>query len=216
MSHPVMFVCAANVCRSPLMAYAFEAAGATGSPGDAPEVRSRGVSVTASHRMCATAAHVLAAHAPGSDRASGHASVLLVEDDLEEPGLVIAAARDIRASIARISPAARAKTFTLKEAIALGAEPVSAEERARLVDAEGSSFADVTVAYAAVLHHRRGRISIEPAPRSRLPWVTPTDPFDVPDVHHSSARVHARTLDELASLTRVLRGQFDRFAAQQG
>lgn len=211
MSHQLLFVCAANVCRSPLMELTFESLVARDADPSPWQVSSRGVSVVHAHRMCAVAAG-LTEGAGGHGSVADHVSTQLTDADVKTQDLVIAASREERAAIARMVPASRTYTFTLKEAVALGALASDAQERERVAanTADGLTLS----AYAELLHQRRGRISVVPRPRGGLAsalWGSGDDPQDIPDVHHGGARRHEKTLREVRELVGTLREQTSRF-----
>ncbi|PZU45680.1 MAG: hypothetical protein DI566_09485 [Microbacterium sp.] len=216
MSHHLLFVCAANVCRSPLMELAFASLVAGAGEDDAWTLSSRGVSVVQAHRMCAIAAGLTegtAAHASVAD----HVSTQLTDVDVKAGDLVIAASRDERAAIARMVPASRTYTFTLKEAVSLGALAFDPQERERVAanTADGLTLS----AYAELLHQRRGRVAVAPRGRAnapRLPWASSDDPQDIPDVHHGSVRRHQKTLRSVRDLVGTLHEQTTRFLLAGG
>lgn len=209
MSNRVLFVCAANVCRSPFMAATFlqEDSRGAGTDGGAGLIAvSRGISVVREHQMCRLAASLLDADTPGSASAAAHVSTQIAQADLEEADLVIVASREERGLIARMRPDARGRTFTLKEGVALGEPPLDSAERRRF-DADDDLHLETLAAFAAFLDQRRGRIQLAPAPRARFPWSSHDDPRDVPDVHHDSTRRHTRVLKESRELVRALHRQ---------
>jgi protein-tyrosine phosphatase len=114
--------------------------------------------------------------------AEGHVSVLLDVPQIDAAALVITASLSERAEVARLSPRARAKTFTLREALLLG----------ELNSAPVTSLA----AYVSLLDAGRGMLSL-PQPR-RLPWRRAArGPLDVADVHGAAPRMHRRGLELL-------------------
>ena len=190
MTESILFVCAQNVCRSPLMAAAFrEALRAEGELGLAPpdwQVESVGTTATEGRRACRVAAEFEPAVA-------AHHSVRLEADDLEVADLVIAASLEERSVIARLRPQARARTFTLREALLLGEDRVVA-----------STISE----YAASLHSRRGTLEL-PRPSSLL-WRRAADPLDVTDVHGMGSRAHRKGLEKAAADARLLASRLRR------
>jgi protein-tyrosine phosphatase len=208
MSRHLLFVCAANVCRSPLMALTFtEALAHDPDPGEWTVI-SRGISVVRTHPMCRLAASMIEVGADGAPLAASHVSSQIAESELEHQDLIITASREERARLARMLPSARTRTFTLKEAVALGRPPLDASERERALRAGGGASLST---YADLLHQRRGRVPLPAPPRLRLPWTASDDPLDVPDVHHDHSRRHARTLKETRGVVQSLHGQIDDF-----
>ncbi|MFB4354661.1 hypothetical protein RAC69_16010 [Microbacterium sp. LS_15] len=190
MTESVLFVCAQNVCRSPLMAAAFqEALRAESELGLGPsewEVESVGTVASDGHRACRIAAELEPA-------AAAHRSVRLEADDLDVADIVIVASLEERAVVARLRPQARSRTFTLREALLLGEQRV-----------EAASIAG----YAAALDSRRGTLDLPR--RSSLPWRRASDPLDVVDVHQLSPRAHRRGLERAASDARLLASRLRR------
>lgn len=190
MSESVLFVCAQNVCRSPLMAAAFqEALRAEGELGLGPsewEVESVGTVASEGHRACRIASGLEPA-------AATHHSVRLEADDLDVADIVIVASLDERSIVARMRPQARSRTFTLREAILLGEQPIDA----------GS-----ITEYAAALHSRRGTLDL-PKPSS-LPWRRGPEPLDVVDVHQMGPRAHRKGLERAAIDARLLASRLRR------
>ncbi|KJL29531.1 hypothetical protein [Microbacterium oxydans] len=179
MTGRVLFVCAQNICRSPLMAAAFE--DELGADASRWVVGSAGTEASPGRRACRYSVEVVVT-------ALGHLSTPLTMADLDAADLVIAASLAERSLIVRKSPSARSRTFTLREALLLGEQQVSA-----------ASLAE----YADVLDSRRGTLDL-PTQRS-LPWRRETGhPLDVVDVHHLGIRTHRRGLQKAAADTRTL------------
>lgn len=207
MSNRVLFVCAANVCRSPFMAATFTEAAVRRGDGIEWDVVSRGISVVREHPMCRLAVSLLDPGTQDASSAASHVSTQIAQAELDEHDLIIAASREERARLARMQPSTRRRTFTLKEAVALGAPPLDAGERSR-----GLAEASPTLAgYAEFLDQRRGRIRVPQQTGLRLPWSAHDDPRDVPDVHHDSTRRHTRILKESRELVRDLHSQVSHY-----
>lgn len=177
----VLFVCAQNVCRSPLMAAAFAGAVADGlAETDDRDwaVRSGGTHAHEGRTPCP----FVVALAPAAAR---HRSMAIDREDIMLADLVIAVSREERSWIAQQVPESRQTTFTLREALLLddrmGARP--------LLESVGE--------YVAALNAHRGTIEILP-PVSR-PWRRrPRHPLDVPDVHGAGRHAHRRALTDVA------------------
>lgn len=118
----MLVVCTANICRSPaaarLLADLF---------GPGVRVHSAGVRAVGGAPACAQATDWLlrkeGTFPRGRHRAarSEHASRLLVADDVRAASLVLTAAREHRAAVARLVPAAQVSTFTLAQAARIAA-----------------------------------------------------------------------------------------------
>ncbi|WP_417554601.1 hypothetical protein [Microbacterium sp.] len=167
----VLFLCAQNICRSPLMAAAFVGA----MSGDLTVV-SAGVRAHEGGPVCELAAQIVPALA-------GHRSAVLSPGDIDAADIVITASLAERASVARLRPHARTKTFTLREALLLAESDIAAV----------TSLAE----YAASLDGERGTLDL--VGPSRLPWRRASaSPLDVADVHGSGTRVHRGGLERAA------------------
>lgn len=210
--HAVIFVCAANVCRSPLMAYSFEEAARSTASGSW-NVSSGGMNAKAPLEICDVAEGILLEHGVDAEVLSSHRALRVMADHLDRQDLIITASKDERAAIAMIRPGLRSRTFTLNEAVALGAASPTASELQASATAMGSD-AGLLAQYAGVLHLRRGTILVAPplAPsrRRRLRRVEP-DPQDIPDVHHLRRRPHTATLSDAWQSTQRLHDQVQEF-----
>lgn len=190
MQYSVIFVCRANVCRSPLMAAVF--AREVASRG-LWEVSSAGTHATSPLGMCRAAIRV----AGGDDELGGRVAVQLTPERIHEADLVITASVGERGSVALLDPFARAKTFTLLEAVDLAETDMSSAEYAR--------HAGNTV--AALLHSRRGRVK-PGATRRRGAGI------DIADGHTAGPMRHFLTLRTTSGAARDLAGRVGSLVGQ--
>lgn len=197
-----MFVCTANVCRSPLMAYTFMQAVDASGFADDWTVTSAGADVGGQSELCEVGAALISDEVAGGEFATSHVATALSASDLESSDLIITASRTERAVIARLLPELRSRTFTLKEALALGADPITSDELETAAQSDEKRSA--LGVYAAALNDRRGRITWPTRSGLRMPWLRKADPRDIPDVHHDGARVHAATLRSLRAAVKEL------------
>lgn len=214
MTDSLLVLCAANVCRSPLMEFVLTQTGAGADAEPHWTTKSRGTETTRSTHLCATVTDLIGDSGYGRGFAELHRPTALDPDLLDEQELVITASKDERSVVARLRPQLRSRTFTVKEAVRLGRSPITETEIRR-----AASFAPDSAGlalYAAVLHERRGMVNLGSARRPVLPWVAAVDPIDVPDVHDASRRVHLRALKEGESAARELRTQLSRFLRGPG
>ena len=116
----IMFVCNACICRSPLMAFTFAQAVRDSPLGVEWNLQSRGVDAQRDASVCDFVARLIVADPDGIGFAEAHRSSPVVAAELSDFDLVITASRDERSDIAKLSPRMRTRTFTLREAIALG------------------------------------------------------------------------------------------------
>jgi len=191
-THRLLFVCAANVCRSPSMAFFF--ANALGEGRDDWSIESRGVRGTRPRRMCDSATAFIADRPAGVEFAHEHRAAPLTAEDVLAADLIIAASREERGGVARLAPDARDRTFTLREALALSEVGAVRGSSAPQATGEPSpTLAD----FARLLDARRGRLA-EPATARRLRGpLRLADPQDFPDFHSESRRRHRAMLGEL-------------------
>lgn len=185
----ILIVCAENICRSPLAEHLIRAR-LRDLPGfESVMVASGGTRAGAGNRICG---RVLASGA-GESWASGltaHRSRPITVTDLDESALVITASRSERASIAQLSPSARSRTFTLREAVRLASLTDIGDAHAE------SESGEPLVRFAEIVNARRGLMPAA-APVKRPFRRTMTDPFDVPDGHLIGGRSHVRTISEM-------------------
>ncbi|TQL82411.1 protein-tyrosine-phosphatase [Microbacterium saperdae] len=188
-THRLIFVCEANVCRSPLMEGALRAS----SHADGWEISSAGTRVgTGALEMCTVSASLVAA-AGGTEAAAltkTHRPAGIDAEDLRAADLILTASRAERSAVAALVPEVRSRTFTLREAAYLGKEPVQPHEFERMAEFASSAVeARGLQLYAEVLHARRGFIAL-PLARRSLWGKRRRNPYDIPDAHHGSARAH--------------------------
>lgn len=183
-THRVLFVCEANICRSTLMEAVFQAS----MPTDRWRADSAGTAARVGDRaMCGISAEIA-----GRDPRS-RVSVQLTRGDIERSHLVVAASRTVRAEVAALAPGMRWKIFTLRELNFLAARIPAGEERSTVAD--GSRHVDDLERYAILLHRRRG---LEPSPTPRwwrLGGKGRSHYFDIDDVHGRKHSVHRSALE---------------------
>ncbi|WP_017792545.1 arsenate reductase/protein-tyrosine-phosphatase family protein [Leucobacter salsicius] len=180
----VLFVCSANVCRSPLMQYSFLEAVPEATDWD---VASAGVAAREGAPPCSLSLSLLQeedVHA----QAATHRATQLDRDQLQAD-LVIVASRAERATIAQHSPDVRWRVFTLAEAVYLG--------RSAGQHYPGEREQPGTVAqYAQMLDSQRGMLVL-PRPRNQRRYLSGLEqphPLDISDGHQLRRRAHTRTL----------------------
>ncbi|MBV9831356.1 MAG: hypothetical protein JOZ82_07145, partial [Marmoricola sp.] len=146
----VLVVCRANVCRSPaaqfLLGRALEQIGLDWS------VSSAGT--TTLHTlpgMCASAAAGLAKTGGATEHAEQHTPRQVTSALVESAGIVLTASQEERSAVARLSPTARTKTFTLVEAATLAEHAGHVHPRPEVTDPPS---------LARLLHEQRGRTAM--------------------------------------------------------
>jgi protein-tyrosine phosphatase len=204
MTGSVLFVCAANVCRSPLMRFTFLASTAR----DDWSAASAGISARPGAAMCDLARSMVRDPAAAA-LAAAHRSAS-VDEAFAAPGpapdLVIVASRAERAALATRDPDLRARLFTLSEAVLLGR--IVAAQRA-----DGSASDTSPGAYARRLDAQRGMLVFPRPPRRRpLGGASAGHPLDIPDDHHRRRGPHTATLKRVRAETEELAAQVQAFA----
>lgn len=124
----ILMVCTANICRSPAAAQLLQ----RGIAPSFPEalVASAGTEALPGHPACDAATHLVQEHLAGSNdglvsQATGsHRSRRVALIDLRAADLILALDRSHRSALARLDPAGRTRTLTLRQA-AVGAEHVT-------------------------------------------------------------------------------------------
>jgi len=213
LAHRVTFVCEANICRSPLMAYTFEA-GEDPLPG-AWAVTSRGVNVVEERRgMCGLSASLIKDEWGGPEFVQAQQATPMTAVHLDAQDMILVAGRAERAEVARISPGTRSRTFTLREAIALGDESVTSAEFDVQAE-EGDGGRSLFNRYVEILNRRRSYITLPRAGAPRLWRRSVPDPLDILDAHHLGRKEHLEMLQSLREDARALRSQLSRFLAPE-
>ena len=214
MTDALLVLCAANVCRSPLMEYVLTEPSSSTAAYPSWSTTSRGTESTRSRHLCAVVTEMVGKTEYGQSFAEEHQPTLLDPDSLASHDMIVTASKQERATVARLHPELRSRTFTLKEAVRLGRAQLTDVDlrRAVAVAPEASGLA----LYAAALHERRGMVKFDAARTSRLPWIKPVDPLDIPDLHDGKRRAHQRALDDTEAAARELRTQILRFLRGPG
>lgn len=185
--HRVLFVCGANVCRSPFMAYLFtQWMHGTGAQ-DEWAVVSRGVAFTGEMPLCGRVCQAIAPRPGGEEFVFEHTSRALTAELVSEADIVLTASTVERGAVARICPVARPWTFTLLEAGMLGDSLASAEQ-----PRDTAAGTRPLRGYAHALHARRGLVGPK---RVGLGTLFPSrTTLDINDGHVRGGREHRRTL----------------------
>lgn len=155
-------------------------------------------------------ARIWAAAPEGADFARAHLARQLDSVLVADSALILTASKAERAAVARLEPSARARTFTLREAVALAEADVSVPPPL----SDGS----VLDRFAATMHARRGLTppAARAARSSFSRWFrgpASGDPVDVVDGHVLGDRQHDVALDEVGDATERLLAAFARFVA---
>jgi len=202
----VLAVCRANVCRSPLADFRLqgELPGAFGL--ESLSVASAGTETVDGAKICAEVYRRLMP-AGGAAYAAQHLASQLDERAIAKAQLILTMTAAARGTVGAITPSARAKTFTVVEAVGLlELEPSVAE-----LDAVSSSE-DRVAAVAGVLNNRRG---LMPAggPKASRSTRRATARLDILDAHTDRGARHGDVLQAVDEYTAALVGHIARLVA---
>ncbi|QDE33764.1 hypothetical protein FIV50_02495 [Microbacterium foliorum] len=200
----ILFVCKANICRSPVMAFAFASSAAKNVD---VAVSSAGTATSSGLGICEIGAAVIAAEPEGIAYAERHHSTALDAGQLARHDLIVVASREERAATARLLPSSRGGLFTLREAVELGRKPFDAAEL-KLV--QGTLRAESLAAYAFLLDARRGTLDLQPRRGLFTRAASPMAQLDIPDFHHGRRRAHVQGVKGVLAETSALATQVSR------
>lgn len=205
----LLIVCAMNRCRSPVVARALAEVAAQDRT-QQWHVDSAGTDAVEGQPLCRAAEEVMRGREQ-SPAECDHTARRLSLQDLATADLVLVASTRERSAVARLSPAARAKCFTLKEAVLLAGAPVSSTE---VQDCARHSWGHLS-AIAHLLNSRRGTL-----PKSGVRRKSDSR-LDLPETH--GQRRHRRDLrraagvaDTMAAVLADLGTQFTDLHARHG
>lgn len=199
----VLVVCTANICRSPASATLLRREFAAAGLSDVVEVESAGVSAVEGAPACdlssALVGEFVSRHYAGQEPiepdVDAHRSRLVTTAMTQEADLILALDRSHRAALARIDPAARARTFTLRQAAGLS-QVVAGYSEAGHVPPGAPPLPDPREDrlrwWVGELDAARGLTAVGASDEpSGLQW----HPEDVPDPHVVGYQVHAPAIE---------------------
>lgn len=192
MAGRLLVVCSQNVCRSPYVALSLArrrgpVGGDTAAGGLI--IASRGATANPGEPMCEVAAEHFT-----PEEAGAHQSRVLTASDLQRSDLVLTMSVAERAAAALLYPPARARTFTVREALHLAHSaplPAVADDKETLQQV------------ASALNERRGLQTVPDGsgPRGWRGWrPRGSDPQEVRDRHREGMRSHRKLFSELDEL----------------
>ncbi|WP_134741400.1 hypothetical protein [Nocardioides sp. 503] len=187
MTFTVLAVCAANVCRSPLMAVGLERSFLARGFGGDVVVRSAGVTATQDAAVCSEVERLTRARGLPWLALGEHRSTPLTDRLIDRADLILTADRRLRSEIVkRARPGATGRTFTLREAAAL-ADATSFRIQGHTVDEQLRSL-------TAQMNQSRGFTDLPGVERvvtRALPWRRlEVHTHDVPDAHDEPRAPH--------------------------
>ncbi|WP_354293213.1 hypothetical protein [Plantibacter flavus] len=203
----LLVVCAANVCRSPLAAFQLQRRLSGLAEFDQVVVESAGVTARTGSEICERVRR-LERGTGFAAFADAHRSRPITEAIIDHASLILTASTAERSAIATLAPAARSRTFTLREAAALAVVPGFADE-------DGIELEGVLDRFAAVIHGRRGFVAPSRRPKGLRRFgrtAAPTDPFDIADGHLSGSAAHDRTIAQVGEVAGLLADALPRTA----
>lgn len=188
------FICEANVCRSRVMQLTF----ASRVDADEWTVESFGTRPTYTG-ICEVASAVVG-------RTTNHQAQSIKDLDIDAQDLIITASRKEQAVLSTTAPHVRWRIFTLREAVALAAQGISAAERNEepvLAVSGGLRH------FASILQLRRGFI----APAGSGIKGGAEDAWDIRDAHGRREARHRKALREVMEETVTLHEKIMAFLA---
>jgi protein-tyrosine-phosphatase len=196
----VLFVCSANICRSPLAeAVARQRVGA----GTSVRFASAGVRAKAGSERCPASVRWLNSK---RRKIPVHYSQPVTVDGARDADLIVALDRAVMGQLLTRLPELRPRLFTLREAVALAAavrQPVGNAQHVGSL--HGGSDEDTLDFMVGEMDASRGLVPVLGRPGRRLSWRADPPPFDIPDVHRaSSSWSHGQVLPMVATETRTL------------
>lgn len=200
----ILLVCTANICRSPAAAELLSRRLAPYVDRGVIEITSAGVTALPGSPGCATSGALVAELGPpSSSRRDGeHTSRAVTAALVDGADVIFALDRSHRAALAQLSPAARARTFTLRQAAGLSAD-VSGYLTGGSVPPGADPMPDDTGArlhwWVTELDAARGRGAIPPTDPPPE-W----DPADVPDPHVVGDELHRPAVSFIAAATETV------------
>ena len=203
----LIFLCGANVCRSPAMEFLTTRPMRELDVGQSWRFMSAGTSAVEAQRMCSSSAAALRGLPGGEAFVEAKRSHRLTPELVARAGLIVVATREERSAVARLAPEARSRTFTMVEA-ALLAESAAAR------DMGPTGGGPVTLGQlAALLHDNRGVLVAEHPSwvNARLRGRSYRPPtLDIGDVHTGGARTHRPVLRDVRWASQHLTGALHR------
>jgi protein-tyrosine phosphatase len=194
----VLFVCAANICRSPFMEFLTATALRSSDVGREWRFVSAGTTARDGSEICTRGAAALRRTPGGPDFAETHRSRALTPEIVEEAALILVASAQERSAVARISLDARARTFTFVEAALLAQH---AAERVGAPATAATHAASLSVpSLAEDLHRSRGTALGDSRPHRG--WFGRGKPsrataMDVGDAHMGEGSRHSAVFADL-------------------
>lgn len=200
----VLYVCAANVCRSPTAALLTRRLLGPEAMASGIEVVSAGTNAADGVHWCRQAASWLSSGPDQDEFRSSHRSHRVTSEELDSADLVMTADRGVRSAIRSIRPRAAGRSFTIREAAALSAtvrlQQIQRVEEPMLVD-------DALRWLVEEMDASRGRVRLgplddHPEPRGWWRRYEIHSPLDLADAHSGARVKHGPMFRELASAVR--------------
>ncbi|HXH35896.1 MAG TPA: hypothetical protein VNJ54_16070 [Plantibacter sp.] len=202
----VLAVCRANVCRSPLAGFRLQGELPAAFRLESLSVASAGTETVDGAKICAEVYRRLMP-AGGAAFAAQHVASQLDEEAIAKAQLILTMTATARGSVGAITPSARAKTFTLVEAVGLLELQPSVPE----LDAIAASD-DRVAAVAGVLNSRRGLMS-DGGPKASRSTRRATAGLAILDAHTDRGARHGDVLQAVDEYTAVLVGHIERLVS---
>lgn len=198
----ILMVCTANICRSPFAAAVLGSRLASISGQPRVHISSAGTKALSGSGLCSEVERSLQRCEPPEGGALAHVPSLVDTLAIETADLILVMELSHRAAVARISPSARRRTFTLREAAGL-AQHVQTRPKPGSRD-RGAAGEVHFREFVTELNSLRGEV--RPRAGASVPlWnrfrVSPADPLDIVDGHNSTSRRHRAALEQVDDAT---------------
>jgi protein-tyrosine-phosphatase len=198
----ILMVCTANICRSPFAAAVLGSRLAS-IPGE-PRVHisSAGTKALSGAGLCGEVERLLQRREPPGGGPLAHAPSLVDASAIETADLILVMELSHRAAVARISPSARRRTFTLREAAGLAQH---VQTRPKPASRDRDAAGDVRFrGFVTELNSLRGEVRPRTGANTTL-WsrfgAGLADPLDIVDGHNSTSRRHRAALEQVDDAT---------------
>ena len=202
MTFQILVVCAANVCRSPMAELILEQTIARAGLGADVMVLAAGVDARSDQTMCRVMAAYARKHGLNPKEALERAPLLLRSKMIENADLVLTADRSVRAATLRMRPDAQGRTFTIRQAVALGESAAADWDPPRL------NITESLRRFTAAMGEQRGMTElpvVSNVRHSRAFWKkTGVHSYDIPDAHGPAGGLHRTTAGLLFPSTEAL------------
>jgi protein-tyrosine phosphatase len=205
----ILFVCSANVCRSPSAVLLFSKALLDTAVFRDVSVHSAGTDVVSGLERCAYSRRHIDSSRPELEPLLNRRSRFATARRVEVADLILCADHDAVSKILRANPRARPRVFTMVEGADLARRSVALLPEADDRTSDDGSYGPQRDDWLARLQWlvaemdaTRGQIPLaEPGRLARILGRTAADPNEILDVHGQGDRAHGKMLREVKTVT---------------